>query len=373
MPRFRMKPLRANNVLQLYQWREQINLDPPYQRLSVWNRLQRQTFIDSVLNGFDIPKLYFHEVGTTGRGGSSYRYAVIDGKQRLLALWDFMSNQLRVASNFVFFDDPNLKAGDLTYDELMAQAPRLRARFDDFDVPVTVVETDDVNFIDDLFARLNIQVPLSAAEKRNALGGPLPLIIRSIGLSPFFREYVQIKNDRLQHFDLAAKFLYLTYVDSVSSTKKATLDGFVTTFRRFREDKNPKASREYLGTLRKKTESILQDMQRFFIKKDPLLEGSGRTTLYFHIFRRHNRLHRKIPLTREMLEEFNERVTAARKKSQRRAAGADEELSPLEQTLVLFDREKQTLNDRGAIRRQYGYLRSYFETRGVSLPDSLEP
>lgn len=373
MPRFRMKQLRANNVLQLFEGREEINLDPPYQRLSVWDRSQRQTFIDSVLNGFDIPKLYFHEIESTGRGGRAYRHAVIDGKQRLQALWDFMFNQLPLADDFEFFDDPKLKAGGLTYDALLTQAPRLRARFDDFDVPVTVVQTDDENFIDDLFARLNIQVPLSAAERRNALGGPLPFIIRKIGVSPFLSEYVRIRNDRLQHFDLAAKFLYLTHVGDVASTKKRVLDNFVSNFRRFRDEQKPQASEGNLRSLQKKTESVPQEMQRFFIKRDPLLASSGRTTLYFHIFRKHIELHRKIPFTRDMLEEFNEGVTAARKKSQRRAEGSDEEMSALDQTLVAFDAEKQTPNDGGAIKRQYGYLRRYFETRRVNLPKTLEP
>ncbi len=372
MPRFRMEALRANNILQLHQWQEQINLDPPYQRLSVWDRPKRQTFIDSILNGFDIPKLYFHDVGSTIDSGP-YRYAVIDGKQRLQALWDFMSNQLPLGRDFVFFDDPKVEAAGLTYDELMAQAPRLRARFDDFDVPVTVVQTDDENFIEDLFARLNIQVPLSAPEKRNALGGPLPFIIRKIGVSPFFREYVRIRIDRLQHFDLAAKFLYLTYVDDVSSTKRQTLDNFVSSFRKFRDEQKPQASKGNLRSLQERTESLLEEMRSFFTKKDPLLASSGRATLYFHIFRRYRQLSQAIPLTREMLEEFNELVTAARNKSQRRAAGSAEEMSDLEQTLVFFDREKQTPNDSGAIKRQYGYLRTYFETKHVSLLESLEP
>jgi len=370
MPRFRMEPLRANNVLQLHQWRDQINLDPPYQRLSVWDPQKRRTFIDSILNGFDIPKLYFHDVGSASDSGP-YRYAVIDGKQRMQALWDFMSNQLSLASEFVFFDDAKVKAGGLTYDELLAQVPRLRARFDDFDVPVTVVQTDDENFIEDLFARLNLQMPLSAAERRNALGGPLPFVIRKIGVSPFFREYVLIRNDRLQHFDLAAKFLYLTRVGDVSSTKKETLDNFVKGFRRFRDEGKPEASEENVGSLREQTDSLLAEMQGFFIRKDPLLASSGRATLYFHIFRRCRQLHQAIPLTREMLEEFNERVTAARKKSQRRAAGLDEEMTEIERTLVDFDREKQTPNDGGAIKRQYGCMRTYFQTKGVNLPDSL--
>lgn len=373
MPRFRMEPLRANNVLQLFRWREEINLDPPYQRLSVWDRLQSQTFIDSVLNGFDIPKLYFHEVRTTAGENAQYRYAVIDGKQRLLALWDFMSNKLPLAGKFEFFDDPTIRAAGLTYDELMTEAPRLRARFDDFDVPITVVRSEDENFVDDLFSRLNTQVSLSAAERRNALGGPLPFVIRRIGLSPFVRDYVSIDNKRFQRFDLAAKFLYLTYVGDVASTKKAELDGFVLAFRQYREDRMPEASRANLEELYQKTEAVLEEMQAFFSHSDPLLASSGRITLYFHIFRRHRELHRKIPFTRVMLEEFNERVTAARKKSHRRAGGSDEELTGLEQTLVDFDREKQTPNDGGAMRRQYALFRKYFAEMGVDLPESLEP
>ncbi len=372
MPRFQMEALRVNSVLDLYQRRDQINLDPPYQRLSVWDRPKRQTFVDSILNRFDIPKLYFHDVGSASYRGQ-YRHAVIDGKQRLLALWEFMSNQLPLASDFVLFEDPKLEAGGLIYDELMAKAPLLRARFDGFHVPIIVVESDDEDFIEELFARLNIQVSLSAPERRNALGGPLPYIIRKIGVSPFFSEYVRIPNNRLQHFDLAAKFLYLTYFGDVSSTKRRPLDTFVRRFRRFRREKRPEASEENLRSLEQDTESVLQEMQRFFIEQDRLLTGSGRTTLYFHIFRRHIQLRRKVPFTREMLEEFNELVTAARKKSQRRAEGSNEKMSGLEQSLVAFDREKQSSNDVGAIKRQYTGLREYFATKGVNLPESLEP
>ena len=38
MARFQMYPLRANSVIQLYEWRYRIDLEPPYQRLSVWDR-----------------------------------------------------------------------------------------------------------------------------------------------------------------------------------------------------------------------------------------------------------------------------------------------------------------------------------------------
>lgn len=369
-----MVALHSNGVLQLFDWRNQINLDPPYQRLSVWDRRKRQTFVDSVINGFDIPKLYFHDVSSTASSPSPYRFAVIDGKQRLQALWDFMSNQIPLADDFVFFDDLELDARGKTYDELMIRYPRLRARFDDFEVPITLVQTDDENFIEDLFARLNIQVALSAPERRNALGGPVPYMIRKLGVSPFFKDYVRIRKDRLQHFDLAAKFLYLTYVDSVASTKRETLDNFVRAFRRFRDEGGEEASEERLNALQAATELIMSSMEKFFIERDSLLSSSGRVALYFHLFRKYQRLRLPVPLTREILEEFNDAVASARKKSQRMAQGSREQLTDDEQILVRFDREKQTPNDVGAIERQFSDMRKYFSRKfHITLPESLEP
>ena len=148
MARFRMYTLRTNNILQLYEWKDQIDLDPPYQRLSIWDPQKRQRFIDSVINGFDIPKLYFHQLSPTSGQTNKYKYAVIDGKQRILALWEFKSNRLPLAEDFVFFEDETIHAAGAKYEELMAKYPRLRARFDSFDVPITVVQTDDTNFIE---------------------------------------------------------------------------------------------------------------------------------------------------------------------------------------------------------------------------------
>lgn len=371
MARFKMYPLRSNNILQLFEWKEQIDLDPPYQRLSIWDPLKKQSFIDSVINGFDIPKLYFHQVSPASSKTNKYKYAVIDGKQRLLALWEFMSNSLPLAEDFVFFEDETIHAAGAKYEDLMAEFPRLRARFDSFDIPITIVQTDDTNFIDDLFARLNIQVPLSAPERRNALGGPLPFLIRKIGLHDFFTKSARIRNDRLQHFDVAIKFLYLTRVNGIESTKKKALDDFVKEFRKYRDTGRSEASPEQLQALEVRTVSTLDKMKGFFDSNDWLLVSQGRVTLYFHIFRIHQNANRPVPFTKQMLGQFNDEVTAARKKSQRRATGSAEELSALEQTLVAFDVEKQSPNDAGAITRQYNHFRSYFAS--VFNVNLLEP
>jgi hypothetical protein len=75
-----------------------IETDPKYQRESgVWSTEKIQLFIDSIFNGFDIPKLYLHDLrGLSGR----YDYAVVDGKQRLHAIWEFMDNKVALADDF---------------------------------------------------------------------------------------------------------------------------------------------------------------------------------------------------------------------------------------------------------------------------------
>jgi hypothetical protein len=359
MARFKMYALRTNDVLQLYEWKDQIDLDPPYQRLSIWDQKKQQCFIDSVINGFDIPKLYFHQVSLASSETNKYKYAVIDGKQRLLSLWEFMSNRLPLAEDFVFFEDETIHAAGAKYEDLMTKFPRLRARFDGFDVPITVVQTDDIYFIDDLFARLNIQVPLSGPELRNALGGPLPFLIRKIGKHAFFTDSSRIRNDRLQHLDLAAKFLYLTRVNAIESTKRGALNDFVMEFRKYRDAGRPEASPEQLKALEARTVSILDKMKGFFTSKDSLLVSQGRATLLFHIFRIYNNAKLPLPFTRQMLEQFNDELTAARKKSQRMAGGSAEKLSTLEHTLLAFDVEKQSPNDAGALTRQYNHFRTY--------------
>lgn len=371
-----MYPLRANNIIQLFELRDQINLEPPYQRISVWDKYKQQCFIDSVINGFDIPKLYFHEVPFTIGHTSKYKYAVIDGKQRLVSLWDFMSNQLLLASDFVFFEDESLQANGMHYADLLLKYPRLRARFDSFEVPVTIVQTDDENFIENLFSRLNIQVPLSAPEFRNALGGPIPFIIRKIGVSPFFKESVNVTNKRLQHFDLAAKFIYLTNADAFESTHKKILDKLVRDFKRLYQDNQINELEPKLTKLESKTLEILNTMHHFFTSSDWLLTSQGKITLYFHIFRICHQANQEVPFTRQMLAQFDEELTVTRKKSQRLALGAKESLTELEQTLMLFDSEKQSLNNGTALKRRYEYMAIYFtSTFEVRLPnlDNTKP
>jgi len=64
--------------------RERIDTNPDFQRPPVWTKAQKQFLVDTILRNLDIPKLYWQKTGSRPD-----KYAVIDGQQRLRAIWEF--------------------------------------------------------------------------------------------------------------------------------------------------------------------------------------------------------------------------------------------------------------------------------------------
>jgi hypothetical protein len=75
----------------------QLDLDPPYQRRSVWSPKDRRYFIDTILNNYPAPPVFLHK--TIDENGKS-TYHVVDGKQRLLTIIDFTLDKVRIPDDF---------------------------------------------------------------------------------------------------------------------------------------------------------------------------------------------------------------------------------------------------------------------------------
>jgi hypothetical protein len=65
----------------------QLNLDPGFQRKSVWSPKDQRSLIESIFMNYPIPSIFLHK-NQDGNGG--LMYDVIDGKQRLEAIFKFM-------------------------------------------------------------------------------------------------------------------------------------------------------------------------------------------------------------------------------------------------------------------------------------------
>ena len=75
----------------------QLNLDPPYQRRSVWTRGDRQFFLDTIFRNYPSPAIFLHK---TIEDDGKPVYHVVDGKQRTQTILDFVGDHLRISKSY---------------------------------------------------------------------------------------------------------------------------------------------------------------------------------------------------------------------------------------------------------------------------------
>jgi uncharacterized protein with ParB-like and HNH nuclease domain len=78
--------LRSRAIDKVYKRRDRIDM-PDYQREEVWSTTKKQLLIDSILNGWHLPKLYFRKVDENSS-------ECVDGQQRLSAIFEFFDDRL---------------------------------------------------------------------------------------------------------------------------------------------------------------------------------------------------------------------------------------------------------------------------------------
>lgn len=138
--------------------RDQIELDPPYQRRSVWSDRYKSEFVTTVLLNYPCPAIFlFEEIRPNG----TFVYKVVDGKQRLTTLFDFISDRIAV--------DENHPRSDIRgkYFSTLSDADKLLVWRYSF--AVEFIEQENETIINDIFNRINKNVArLSPQELRHA-------------------------------------------------------------------------------------------------------------------------------------------------------------------------------------------------------------
>lgn len=273
-----------------YQFLEgKIDLSPSYQRRSsIWSKWKQAHLIDSLINGFDVPKFYFGNFlempASRLPDKINAAYSVIDGKQRLGAVFSFFSNSLKINNSSIFEDDPKLKIQGLGYSELKSKFPAIAERIESFVPAIMSVQTDDVRKIEELFIRLNMGEAANGAEQRNAMGGPVPELIRELSLHPFFTKKIKFSTARMQEFNLIAKLLYLEHEQRFVDTKKSDLDRFAKTAlekAKSSPDQNFLLEDGEYVEAKDRVLSVLEILAPEFEEKDPLLASSGNIPVYY--------------------------------------------------------------------------------------------
>lgn len=333
---FRVRPFEAKTLSWWHAERDNIDFNPSYQRKGgLWSQKDKSYLIDSILNEFDIPKVYLADFTyvDTKLNEKKKSYSIIDGKQRFEAIFEFFDGKLVLDKEFEFDSDPNLKLGGLSYKDIKSQYPKVASKFDNYNLAVMSVITDGEGKINDLFVRLNRNKPLSGAEVRSAMQGEIPRLIKNISSHSFFKSNIKFTTLRKQDENAAAKLLLIEFRGKFVETKKVHLDRFV--------DEGLKSETTSFKNAEKRVIEILDDMAEVFINKDPLLKSSGALTIYYWLFKNFTKEYKgKI---REFLVKFEQ----DRKHSS-------------EQELFTYGIAIRSPNDPGSMTRAYNILSKYF-------------
>lgn len=341
----RITPHNPRTLIWWYNHREEIDFDPPYQRRGrLWSQDDKAYLVDSIINGFDVPKLYLadFQIGQSKLNISRLPYAIIDGKQRLEAVFDFFENKLVLHKDFKFKNDPSLKIGGLSLRDLRRSHPKVAEEFENASLDIMSVFAEDEADINEIFVRLNKSKPLTGAEVRNAVVGPVSDLIRVIASHAFFIENIRFSVSRAADLNAAAKVLLFEYSGQPTATKKTNLDEFA----------HEQVDKEKLELAARRALDTLSAMTEVFIPRDPLLSSAGVVPVYYWFIR-------GVPEgerfgVRQFLNDFE---TQRKENRDRQKEQGEEALDP---SLARFDTLNRSTNDQQSHIGRIRILKEFF-------------
>lgn len=124
----------------------QLDLNPPYQRKSVWTRREKQRFLDTVFRNYPSPAIFLHR--SLDEDGNP-TYHVVDGKQRLSTILDFADNKLRLANDF---GDTRLNGVNWAG---LSEFTAARKTFWNYQLTVEFIDDVHEPLVREIFSRLN--------------------------------------------------------------------------------------------------------------------------------------------------------------------------------------------------------------------------
>ena len=206
---------------------DQIDLSPDFQRRDIWNLEKRSRFIESIIMNVPIPPVFLGE----NEYGS---YVVLDGRQRLTALSEFLRNTYKLRGLEVWDDLNTLSFRDLEKKKLDKALTR---RF----IPAVVILKESSSQVKyDVFDRLNqggvIAEPM---EIRNAVYyGEFNRLLHTLSANDIFRRLWNIPLDpeelvnnvlysRMRDLELVLRFFAVRNYEPTNMNFKDYLSDFM--------------------------------------------------------------------------------------------------------------------------------------------------
>jgi hypothetical protein len=188
-----------------------------YQRApGLWPQAARSYFIDTIVEGFIFPPIYFHEY--LERSTKKTRTEIVDGQQRITTIIAFLdggfalgkNSKLHAGKRFEDFDD------------------EMQDRFLSYTMSVDTIREADRNQILQMFRRMNAYtLPLSDAEKRHSefFGEFKDYVTRVLDAYPILTEWEVLTPRQVVRMGDAEFIADLTmaFEEGIVNTTKANL------------------------------------------------------------------------------------------------------------------------------------------------------
>ncbi len=178
-----------------------LNLNPPYQRKSVWSTDYKVYFIDTILNNFPCPTIFL-QVEQSPSGITKYN--VVDGKQRLLTVLEFIRDEFPTSAKY---SGPNL--AEKYFSELPDQPVKIN--FWEYKFTVEYIREASTSELNESFERLNRNVlKLNKQELRHAMySGEFITCVTQLVDDPFWHDMGQATTSRIR------RMLDIEYVSEI--------------------------------------------------------------------------------------------------------------------------------------------------------------
>lgn len=180
---------KKRSIDKIYKRRDRYEI-PDWQREKVWSQSKKQNLIDTILRGWKLPKFYLLKLEDDPE-----LYEVVDGQQRLNAIFEFFDNELSLSEESAklysaeYYSDLSDKFTDIFYD--------YEIEYDE----ISDASDEDIKLF---FQRLQDGLPLTSSEKLNAVHSKLRDYIKKLTRHPFFKN-ISASDKRYGHFDILAK------------------------------------------------------------------------------------------------------------------------------------------------------------------------
>jgi hypothetical protein len=249
------------------QWREagRLQITPKFQRRGVWTPKQRSYFIDTMLQSYPAPPLYFRNVYDIEK--NSVVHEVVDGQQRIRTILDYFDGHYAIAGNL---DVPygGLKYGQLSKDQKLTL---MTYKFN-----CETFEAISDREVIGVFRRMNTySTPLSAQELRHGrFFGPFRQACEGLAEEhlEFWRTNKIVsekKISRMMEVQLTSEIL-ISQMDGLQDKTKS-IDEFYDGY----EEKFP-GRKKYEKNFRKTVDEITETLG------DTLVESQFRSPTFFY-------------------------------------------------------------------------------------------